>query len=291
MRILIFGKADLLGNIALNSLMRHLHEEHHLGVFLSDYVVDCEREAPLSDWLVAHERDFPLNVFFPALDALESTNGAKNLTFTALQQRYETPIAMVEQVNSDETVTQVRDYAPDVILSCRHDLIFGPEIIGIPPCGFYNLHPGSLPEYRGLSATFWTMLDDHIAANCTFYQIDPGIDTGPIVHREEISLDYSRSLIWNLSRVYLGGVQAFLRHLPNLCQGPLDSIPQDAGRSRYFSSPTADDYEKFQEKGYQVLLPEDYLEILATYLPDGRSDPLLSEFARKLPRKQDFGIE
>lgn len=289
MRILIFGKADILGNLALNRLLGRLHGEHHLEVLLSDHVVDCERGAPHGDWLVALERDFPLEVFFPAVDALPCVNGAANLTFEGLAGRFDVTVSMVGNVNEEQVVARVRDYAPDVILSCRHDYIFGPELISIPPCGFYNLHPGALPEYRGLSATFWTMLEGRGHANCTFYQIDPGIDTGPVVHLAPVRIDYSRSFMWNLSRVYLAGADAFLDNLGRLCRGPLPASEQDERASRYFSSPMDEDYRAFLAKGFSVADREDYLQFLGSYLPGGRRDPLLVELEPRLPRRADFG--
>lgn len=288
MRIFIFGKADIFGNIALNRLLEGLTRDHVVDVLLSDHVVDCERQN-LGQYLVAHERDFPLEVFFPQVDALGSPEKAQRLTFEGLRKKYGLELPVVGNVNKPDVVERVRAWKPDVVISCRHDYVFKQELISIPSCGFYNLHPGELPTYRGLSATFWTMLDGKSEGSCAFYQIDPGIDTGPVVENARIPLDYSRSLFWNISRVYLGGIAAFLGSLTKLCTGPLPNKGQDHSKACYFSSPSAEDYENFLSRGNHLLLEEDYMDILATYLPEGRDDPLLHQLRSSLPHSAPLG--
>ncbi|MGE4504868.1 MAG: formyl transferase [Desulfovibrionaceae bacterium] len=295
MRILLFGKADLHGNMAMNELVRRLQPGHELRIILSDYVVDCEREARYSDWLVALERDFALDVFFPALDTIALRTGPGqtplNRTYKELADATGVPISLEGNPNEPEVLERVRAFAPDVALSCRHDYIFKPEIISVPPCGFYNLHPGALPEFRGLSAPFWTMLEGRAEAACTFYHIDPGIDTGPVVRLAEVPIDYSRSLIWNQSRVYRAGVEAFLECLDGFARGPLPQQTQEQGRKRYFSAPGEADFAAFLARGNEVVLTADYLELLGTYLPGGESDPLIGELASRLPDPASFGLE
>lgn len=51
----------------------------------------------------------------------------------------------------------------------------------------YNLHPGYLPWGRGMYPVFWALWDDE-PAGCTLHVMDDGIDTGPIVDRQEVAM-------------------------------------------------------------------------------------------------------
>lgn len=286
MRILLFSKADILGNINLNRLLKELTPHHEVEVILSDYVFDSERQAPQGDYLVTMERDYPQEVFFPAISNAPAPQTTKRLSFTGLQQYYHLEMPVIDDINAPDVVERVRSWQPDVALSCRYDLLFKDELIGIPSAGFYNLHPGSLPSFRGLWATFWTMLEGKSDACCTFYHIDQGIDTGPVVQQAIVPIDYSRSLFWNTSQVYLGGVEAFLASLPELERGPLPTTPQNESAARYFTSPQEQDFRQFSDRGNHLMLENDYLEILSTYLPEGRKNPLLEQLRDELPTLQ-----
>ncbi len=56
--------------------------------------------------------------------------------------------------------------------------------------GLLNFHPGDLPEYRGSSAPEWQILEGkEIIATC--HLIDESIDTGDIIGKKKLNLNYS----------------------------------------------------------------------------------------------------
>jgi methionyl-tRNA formyltransferase len=58
------------------------------------------------------------------------------------------------------------------------------------PKGILNFHPGDLPKYRGCSAPEWQLLDNKpIISTCHF--IDKGIDSGPILKKKKLNVDYT----------------------------------------------------------------------------------------------------
>lgn len=68
---------------------------------------------------------------------------------------------------------------------------------------YLNIHPGKLPENRGIMTAFWTLHDMDQYGYITLHQVDKGIDTGPIISElsfkvEERSL---HSLMLDMSKM------------------------------------------------------------------------------------------
>lgn len=71
-------------------------------------------------------------------------------------------------------------------------LAFGPpffdeETINIFPLKIVNIHPSTLPKYRGATPGPWQIINRETKSSVTFFQIDPLPDHGPII--TQIPLD------------------------------------------------------------------------------------------------------
>ncbi|MFP4156190.1 MAG: methionyl-tRNA formyltransferase [Opitutales bacterium] len=64
------------------------------------------------------------------------------------------------------------------VLSFAHRI---PEqLLKRPVHGFWNFHPGPLPDYRGADPVFWLILEGARHGGLTVHRMDPDFDTGPI---------------------------------------------------------------------------------------------------------------
>ena len=63
------------------------------------------------------------------------------------------------------------------------------QVYRLPVQGFYNLHPGPLPQYRGPDPVFWQIRNREAFAGVSLHQVTEGLDTGPVVLTEKIRLD------------------------------------------------------------------------------------------------------
>ena len=81
------------------------------------------------------------------------------------------------------------------------------ELINKFRLGLLNFHPGDLPAYRGSSAPEWQVLEGNkIISTC--HLINTGIDTGDIIGKKKLNLDYSdyylmRANIYPKMAIYL----------------------------------------------------------------------------------------
>lgn len=99
----------------------------------------------------------------------------------------------VVQHNSSQTAQLVKDYDLDVgvILGAR---ILKPIAFDNFKHGVINMHPGILPENRGLDNLKWAIMKD-LPQGVTAHLIDSKIDRGLMILREEISVYGDDTLI------------------------------------------------------------------------------------------------
>jgi len=76
----------------------------------------------------------------------------------------------------------LRKNSIDIVLNIFSYEIIPPDIINIPKIGFFNLHPGKLPEYSGLNPISWSILNGEKNHYVTLHWISKKIDAGPVVY-------------------------------------------------------------------------------------------------------------
>ncbi|MFC1420017.1 formyltransferase family protein [Streptacidiphilus cavernicola] len=68
----------------------------------------------------------------------------------------------------------------DLVFSVLYDRIIGSDLIGRAE-RIINLHPGRLPQYRGVRPVNWALRNREHLHGVTIHTIDTGVDTGPII--------------------------------------------------------------------------------------------------------------
>jgi methionyl-tRNA formyltransferase len=80
-----------------------------------------------------------------------------------------------------ETVAAIRDLDPDLAVLADYGRIVPLEVLAIPRRGFLNLHPSLLPRHRGATPIQATILAGDAEAGVSLFEMDAGLDTGPVV--------------------------------------------------------------------------------------------------------------
>ena len=267
MRILLCLNRDFISNLALNQLWRAL-DNHAFDIVLSNGIgrKDAPKAVEIVEWGNL-EKTLIEGGLFPLLDRRTPRTGQfQSFTQMALfsQSRI---IREFASINQDEGLAYVQEFQPDVIISIRFGQIFKAPAIGIPPLGIINLHSGILPDYQGILATFWAMLDNRAAIGCTLHYItDEKIDTGPIIGIHSLPVDKRRSLLWNVASLYEGGTAMIASALSKLADHRrIETTPQDSTKSHYFSYPEQQRLEEFLAAGGRLYTEEDYQELFSKY--------------------------
>lgn len=269
MRILLCLNRDFMSNIALNQLQDAL-AGHAVDIVLSKGIgkMSSPKAPEIEQWKSLENRLIE-NGLYPLLEKSGPTSPHRR--FQSFNQLARATVSKTTRefsnINEAEGLAYVRQFNPDVIVSVRFGQIFKPPVIAIPRFGIINLHSGVLPDYRGILATFWAMLNDETHIGCTLHCVtDNTIDTGRIIGIHTIPADRKRSLLWNIAALYEGGAALISDALEKLkTSRPLTGHPQDNSRGRYFSFPTQHEVTAFLAKDYQLYTMEDYSALMQRY--------------------------
>jgi peptidoglycan/xylan/chitin deacetylase (PgdA/CDA1 family) len=142
----------------------------------------------------------------------------------------------VADLHSEDTITQVRAFGPDLAISLAAPILRAP-LFEIPRRGTINLHKGKLPDYRGMPPAFWEFVNGEPEVGCTVHRVDSGLDTGPIlVERSLPRSRYStvRGMQMTLDEI---GVQLTCEALRLVREGTVVWKPQNSG-GRTYTKPT-----------------------------------------------------
>lgn len=167
-------------------------------------------------------------------------------------QRHRLRHLSFKDVNSPAAREQIKALEPAVCVSCVFNQIFSRETIAIPRNTFVNIHRSYLPEYRGVSPTFWVLADGASEAGVTIHEVNEKIDAGDILARKRIPIrrhDTVNTLSFRLMRE---AASLLLGILDEIGRGEnLKRIPIDPSAS-YRGWPTREATRRFIRNGRRV---------------------------------------
>ncbi|MBO56059.1 MAG: hypothetical protein CL886_10405 [Dehalococcoidia bacterium] len=105
----------------------------------------------------------------------------------------------------------------------------------------FGLHASLLPDYSGGAPLVWAMINGETKTGITLFQLDDGVDSGPIAGQVEEPI-YPHDTISSLyKRIEERGLELLSRHLPEMTTGSLELNPQDESNRRVFPQRVPDD--------------------------------------------------
>ena len=141
------------------------------------------------------------------------------------------PIFLLKgHINEPAYTNRIIELKPDLLIAYGCSLIKEP-LLSTFKGRFLNAHLGLSPYYRGSSTNFWPLVNGEPEyVGVTFMHIDPGIDTGEIIHQiraDIVSGDTPSSignrLIVDMTRVYCEIIRKY-DSLPRMLQPVSDGV-------------------------------------------------------------------
>jgi methionyl-tRNA formyltransferase len=151
-------------------------------------------------------------------------------------------------VNTESSLQQIRQLAPDLLISIAGNEIFRRPLIQLASKGCLNLHSALLPKYRGLLPSFWVLRFGERYAGVSVFAVDDGIDSGPILvqKRFEIGNMSQYDLIRHSKFI---GMDAISEAVAIVMSGNVAYLPNNDAEATYYSFPTAADVAEFLKAG------------------------------------------
>lgn len=177
--------------------------------------------------------------------------GAVFRRLRTVARRHRLPFLRTGNVMSEDTLRFVRAQAPDVVVTLFHQIVKRP-LLDLPRLGVVNIHPGLLPEFRGIQPYFWELAESHGRAGTTLHLIeDETIDTGRVLARSEYATWPGMSVQLNY---YLAAQAAALllpRCLEALETGGIAPAAQPDGGA-YYRWPDSAAFDRLEAAGHSL---------------------------------------
>lgn len=135
-----------------------------------------------------------------------------------------------------EAVAELRALAPDIIVVAAYGLILPAEALTIPQRGAINTHASLLPRHRGAAPIAAAILAGDSETGITLMQMDPGLDTGPILAQRSLAIaadDTTGTLAPKLAHL---AAALLSDELEPILAGELVPKPQDETRATVFKT-------------------------------------------------------
>jgi methionyl-tRNA formyltransferase len=136
-----------------------------------------------------------------------------------------------KRLSDPEALAQLQTWNPDVIIIAAYGQILRPAVLDLPPHGCINVHASLLPRWRGASPIQAAILHGDTETGITIMQMDPGMDTGPILSQRALLIqpdDTAGTLSPRLSQL---GAELLIEILPAHLSGEIKPQTQDDTRA------------------------------------------------------------
>lgn len=160
----------------------------------------------------------------PLVGIVTSATGERHADFAnlAIRGREEhIPVLEVSDANDNQTLSWLKERDPDYVFCFGWSQILTANFLNIPRLGTIGYHPASLPKNRGRHPIVWAIALGLEETASSFFMLDQGIDSGPIVSQERVPItqqDDAGSLYSRLIEVARGQLEAFVPLLENATQ-------------------------------------------------------------------------
>ena len=137
------------------------------------------------------------------------------------------PLHKVPNINDPEAIHAIRAYDIDWLFIIGWSQIAGREVLDEPTAGCIGVHPTLLPEGRGRASIPWAIIRGLDKTGATMFQLDAGVDTGPIIAQVPIPINADETATTLYARVARAHRSLISEAYPDLCSGSIQLVPQD----------------------------------------------------------------
>jgi len=148
--------------------------------------------------------------------------------------RHHLAIFQPNDINSTNSVDQMRYHAPDLLVVAAYGQILKPQVLELPKIGCLNIHASLLPRHRGAAPIQSALLAGDRETGISIMWMDEGLDTGDVLLREKTiirSKDTAGTLHDRLAEI---GARATMKAIEKIqAGGDLPREKQDDASSTY----------------------------------------------------------
>lgn len=156
-------------------------------------------------------------------------------------RQHEIDLLKVESINDLQTVDAILVHEIDWLFIIGWSQIARSQVLQAPRRGVLGMHPTLLPEGRGRAAIPWAILKELPETGVTLFQLDEGVDTGPVIAQERLPLTPNVTATELYERVAGAHRTLIKRVWQDLAHDRLEPIPQDESSATIWPGRTPED--------------------------------------------------
>lgn len=169
---------------------------------------------PTMNWLLQSEHEVSLVITQPDRPAGRGRTLQQSVV-AEWAQRHQIPIVKPE--TPQDLVGKIEEL--DLVLTIGYGVLLPENVLSLPKKGFLNLHFSLLPAYRGAAPAQRALHNGEIITGVTVFQLDKGMDTGPVFAQESLNIDPSWRSFELLSQLANLGPKVVMRSLEMIESG------------------------------------------------------------------------
>ena len=203
----------------------------------------------------------------------------------SIARRHRLPFHRTEDIMSADAMDFIRAQRPDLVVTLFHQIV-RQSLIDVPRLGVVNIHPGLIPDFRGIQPYFWELSEGSGRAGATMHFIeDESVDSGGILAQASFDVPPGVSVQRNYYLTCRAAGRLMPRVLAGLESGSLKSVGQDPDAGAYWRWPDSAAFDRLRERGHSLVSWGQLVRLLAGADDDHRAlEGLGAEVAGALAR-------
>ena len=144
------------------------------------------------------------------------------------------PVYQQSSMKGPEVLEKFKELDADLAVLAFVTQIVPPPVFNAPKLGSICFHPSLLPKYRGGSAINWTLINGEKKTGISWFWVDDGIDTGPLLVQKEVDIgpeETTGSIYFN--KLFPLGIEAIGEAIDLIKAGNPPRIVQDESQANY----------------------------------------------------------
>lgn len=159
--------------------------------------------------------------------------GRKNLltppAVKVTAQEFNLPVMQAAKLRDPAVLAQLHQFSreADVFVVASFGMLLPTAVLQMPRLGCLNVHGSLLPAYRGASPVAQAILDGKRETGVTIMLMEKGLDTGPMLSRQAMTIAPGETQAGLMSKLAEVGAALLLETLPAWAAGGIEPQPQD----------------------------------------------------------------
>jgi len=128
-------------------------------------------------------------------------------------------INVLKPEGRDKLKDLIKTLNPEIVITIAYGQIIPEDFLNLPKYGWINVHFSSLPRWRGSAPVQWAILSADKETGVTIFQLDKGMDTGPVYLSESVSIERDETTEILLTRLSNIGADLAIQSLSKIQTG------------------------------------------------------------------------